>query len=110
MEQVLGEIRAFAYPDLPEGFLPCDGRLLDVNQNQALYYVLGNTYGGAAPATFALPDLRGRFAVGNASTGPTLGGGAPAAPRTAPSNADNSQPFLAISYGIAVNGWFPSRG
>ncbi|MEO6280460.1 tail fiber protein [Roseateles sp.] len=56
----LGELKlmSFAYP--PKGWALCDGRLLPINQNQALFALLGTTYGGNGQTTFALPDLRGR--------------------------------------------------
>jgi|688.fasta_scaffold158531_2 microcystin-dependent protein len=63
MEFYLGEIKLMPYmkgAPTVDGWLPCDGRLLNVQQNQALYSLLGNRFGGTAPQTFALPDLRGR--------------------------------------------------
>lgn len=48
----------------PDGWHLCDGSLLQVNQNQALYSLIGNAYGGQASSTFALPDLRGRMPLG----------------------------------------------
>jgi microcystin-dependent protein len=59
-----GEIRSFAFGQVPTGWLPCDGRLLQINTNQELYALLGTTFGGDGQATFALPDLRGRAALG----------------------------------------------
>lgn len=56
----LGEIRWFSIDWTPKGWLPCDGRILSVNQNQALYALLGTRYGGDGVNTFNLPDLRGR--------------------------------------------------
>jgi microcystin-dependent protein len=47
----------------PRGWATCDGRLLAINQNQALFSILGTTYGGNGQTTFALPDLRGRLPV-----------------------------------------------
>ena len=61
-DPVLGEIVAFAGPSIPPGWLPADGRLLDVGQNQSLFSVIGTTYGGNGTTNFALPDLRGRLA------------------------------------------------
>lgn len=61
----LGEIRNFASASTtPPGWTPCDGRSLPVNQNMALYSLIGNTYGGTPQSTFNLPDLRGRVVVG----------------------------------------------
>lgn len=59
----LGEIRAFTYGKTPQGWLSCDGRILQITQYQALYSILSNNYGGDGKTTFALPDLRGRAAV-----------------------------------------------
>jgi microcystin-dependent protein len=72
-EGFLGEIRMFAGNFAPRGFAFCDGQLLPINQNQALFSLLGTTYGGDGRITFGLPDLRGRFAmhVGN-TNGPGL--------------------------------------
>lgn len=71
MDPILGEIKLFAIKTLPAGWLPCDGRLIQIQQNQALYSLLGTYYGGDGRTTFALPDLRGRVPVahGNAQIG-----------------------------------------
>ena len=62
-EPFLGEIRAFSFNFVPKGWYACDGQLLPINQFQALFSLLGTTYGGNGQTTFALPDLRGRAAV-----------------------------------------------
>lgn len=59
----LGEIRIFPYDRIPEGWAKCDGRILPVQQNQALFSLLSNRFGGDGKTTFALPDLRGRVPV-----------------------------------------------
>lgn len=59
----LGEIRAFSFNYAPKGWAMCNGQLLPINQNQALFSLLGTTYGGNGTTTFALPDLRSRSAV-----------------------------------------------
>lgn len=56
----LGEVRMFGFNFAPRGWALCDGQLLPINQNQALFSILGTTYGGDGRTTFALPDLRGR--------------------------------------------------
>jgi microcystin-dependent protein len=56
----LGEIRLYSYNSLPSGWHLCDGTVLPINQNQALYSLLGTYYGGNGTTNFALPDLRGR--------------------------------------------------
>jgi microcystin-dependent protein len=59
----IGEIRAFA-SELPAGWLPCDGRHLEIEQHVALFSLLRTAYGGDGKKTFALPDLRGRATAG----------------------------------------------
>lgn len=59
----LGEIEIFSFNFAPKGWAECNGQLLPINQNQALFSVLGTTYGGNGVTTFALPDLRGRLAI-----------------------------------------------
>lgn len=70
MEPFLGEIRPFAFGFTPKGWLSCDGRQMNVMQNQALYALLGNRYGGNGNTTFNLPDLRGRTPLGCGATTP----------------------------------------
>jgi len=62
-EPFLGEIRIFGGNFAPVGWALCDGSLLPIAQNTALFSILGTTYGGDGVRTFALPDLRGRVAV-----------------------------------------------
>lgn len=63
MDPFLGQISLFAFGKIPRGWMACNGQILPISQNQALYSLLGVTYGGDAKTTFALPDLRGRVAV-----------------------------------------------
>ena len=60
----VGEIRMVGFSYAPRGWAPCDGRLLPIQQNSALFALLGVTYGGDGVTTFALPDYRGRGPVG----------------------------------------------
>ena len=60
----IGEILLFAGNFAPVGWALCDGQLLAINQNQALFSILGTTYGGDGTTNFALPDLRGRVPIG----------------------------------------------
>ena len=62
-EPFLSEIRLFSFNFPPKGWAFCNGQLLPINQNQALFALLGTTYGGNGQTTFALPDLRGRCAM-----------------------------------------------
>lgn len=59
-EAYIGEIRLFAGDFAPRGWAICDGRLLPIAENAALFSILGTTYGGDGRNTFGLPDLRGR--------------------------------------------------
>ena len=65
-EPFLGELKMISWNYAPKGWAFCDGQVLPINQNQALFSLLGTTYGGDGRTTFALPDLRGRspFHVG----------------------------------------------
>lgn len=59
----IGEVLLFAGNFAPAGWAFCDGQLLSINNNQALFSLLGTTYGGDGETTFGLPDLRGRVPV-----------------------------------------------
>jgi microcystin-dependent protein len=59
-EAFLGELRLFGFNFNPRGWAKCDGQILSISQNTALFALLGTTYGGNGQTTFALPDLRGR--------------------------------------------------
>jgi len=59
-EPFLGEIRIFSFSFPPKGWALCNGQLLAINQNQALFSILGTTYGGNGQTSFALPNLQGR--------------------------------------------------
>ncbi|CAA0096567.1 Uncharacterised protein [BD1-7 clade bacterium] len=67
----LGEIQPFGFNFNPRGWALCQGQLLPISQNTALFSLLGTTYGGDGRTTFGLPDLRGRSMVGVGS-GPGL--------------------------------------
>jgi len=75
-EPFLGEIRLFSFSFAPKGWALCNGQLLPINQNQALFALLGTTYGGDGRVNFALPDLRGRVPIhmGNGHTQGERGG------------------------------------
>ena len=59
-EPFLGEIRIFSFQFAPKGWAQCNGQFLPINQNQALFSLLGTTYGGNGQTTFQLPNLQGR--------------------------------------------------
>ena len=60
----IAEIRLVSFPFAPRGWAACDGQTLPINQNQALFSLLGTTYGGNGMTTFALPNARGRALMG----------------------------------------------
>src|SRR5689334_22364847 len=64
MEGYIAEIRLFAADFSPKNWATCDGQTLSIAQNQALFSLLGTTYGGDGVTTFKLPDLRSRTAIG----------------------------------------------
>lgn len=70
-EPFVGEIRMFAGNFAPRGWAFCDGELLAVSQNDALFSLLGTIYGGDGSTTFGLPDIRGRIPI-HAGLGPGL--------------------------------------
>lgn len=127
----------FAGNFAPRGWAFCDGQMLSINQNQALFALLGTTYGGDGRTTFALPDLRGRVPMhpgnGTGLTPRRLGdkSGAESTPvevagihtskemgsdtvfntvvKATSGEASNMQPFGCINYIICLQGIFPSR-
>ena len=133
-DPALGEISIFAGNFAPRGWALCEGQLLPIGQNQALFSLLGTIYGGDGRTTFALPDLRGRTAIG-AGNGPGLtdrrlgakGGSEsitlnlsqiPSHSHSVPPTTGaagsgfshtNMQPWLAINYVVPTVGVFPSR-
>lgn len=68
----LSEIRLMSFVHAPKGWALCNGQLLPINQNQALFSLLGTTFGGDGRVNFALPDLRGRVPI-HVGGGHTLG-------------------------------------
>jgi microcystin-dependent protein len=162
-EPFLSEIRIMTFNFAPKGWAFCNGQILPINQNQALFALIGTIYGGDGRVTFALPDLRARVPI-HMGSGHTLGerAGEPAhtvsltelpahthaamasstvgdavnptnaalaaasnvyraADNLTPLNAasvtsvggsqahENRQPFLALSFCIALQGIFPSQ-
>jgi microcystin-dependent protein len=132
MEPFLGEISMFAGVFAPIGWAFCDGRLLSISENAALFSILGTTYGGDGRTTFALPDLRGRVAI-HPGQGPGLSdydlgqaGGTETVEyqrmiKVAPAGSSqkstavgvggnsNIQPYVTVNYIIALQGIYPSR-
>jgi microcystin-dependent protein len=71
MDPFIGQIQAFPYNFAPRGWAFCDGQLLAISSNTALFSLLGTTYGGDGRSTFGLPDLRGRVPI-HSGKGPGL--------------------------------------
>jgi microcystin-dependent protein len=67
-EYFIGQVTMTGFVFAPRGFAQCNGQLLPINQNQALFSLLGTQYGGNGVTNFALPDLRGRTPIGYASS------------------------------------------
>lgn len=127
-DEYLGEIVTAGFNFCPRGTQEADGRLLPINENTALFSLLGTMYGGDGRTTFALPDLRGRTIVGAGqgpglterrqgerggteydSTGPALAvDHETGVPGSAPAG-DNIPPYLALKHCIVTQGIFPSR-
>ena len=118
----LGEICTFAFGYCPKGFVAAAGQLMSINDNQALFSLLGTNFGGNGVVTFGLPDLRGATVVG-AGQGPSLpnidvgqtGGNANTVSVVAAVPPDGvpvpvtQLPFLGLTHCLAVQGVFPSR-
>jgi microcystin-dependent protein len=135
-EPLIASVGLFAGSSLPASFLPADGRLMSIAQNTALFSLIGTTYGGDGITTFALPDLRGRAAIGTGQ-GPGLPtqdlgevtgtetrtltiNQIPAHDHTLPQGGntlntgggqpfDNMQPTTGLNYIIALEGIYPSQ-
>lgn len=58
MEPFIGQVELFAFTSPPRGWMPCDGRVLEVKKNTALFSILRDRFGGDGKTTFALPDLK----------------------------------------------------
>ena len=100
MEVFMGQIIMMAINYTPEGFLPCNGQLLQIQQNSALFALLGTTYGGDGRTTFALPNLMNQVPL---MVNKNING------ITTDHDASISLPVTNIQYFIAVQGIFPSR-
>lgn len=105
-EGFLGEIRIFATDEVPEHWVPCDGRTIQIRDNPALFSLLGIMYGGDGMNTYALPDLRARIPIGVSMDREQ---GSRAATASAKGTSADQQ-FLALNFCIcATYGVFPPR-
>ncbi len=111
----VGQIANFAGTFVPSGWAAANGQLLSIADNESLFDVIGTTYGGDGLTNFALPDLRGRVAIGADSANPI--GSEKGTESVTVTQSDlpgagqqplsDDQPSLAITYLIATNGIFP---
>jgi microcystin-dependent protein len=69
-QSFIGEIKMFGGNFAPRGFARCDGQLMPISQNEALFSLIGTTYGGDGQNTFGMPDLRGRIPVHQSGSNP----------------------------------------
>jgi len=65
---MIGEIKTVSFAAVPEGWAKCDGQLLNITEHQALFNLIGTTYGGNGTTTFALPNLQGKTMIHNDAT------------------------------------------
>jgi microcystin-dependent protein len=115
----IGQIVPFAGNFVPDGFLQANGQELAISDYPLLFTFIGTTYGGDGVATFALPDLTGRAAVGASSQEPLgayfaqettlLNSQLPVAAGGSAQPIDNHEPSASITYLIATSGIFPSH-
>ena len=106
-EPFLSEIRIFSFVFPPKGWAACNGQLLPINQNQALFSLLGTTYGGDGRVNFALPNLRGRLPM-KEGNGHTLGEAAGASSVTITEQTMPTHMHFAQASNSAANATVPS--
>ena len=108
MDPFLGEVRTFPWSFAPRGWALCNGALLAINQNTALFSLLGAFYGGNGNTTFALPDLQGRAPIhvgSNAGQSYTIG--QKAGTETVPLAATNLPPHIHAMNAVSAAGNVP---
>ena len=115
-EGFIAEIKLFAGNFEPRGWMFCEGQTLPISSYQALFSLLGTTYGGDGRTTFKLPDLRGRAPMHPGTINPESnypGLGTPINGTKVSKGDDNSKvatkSTIRINYIICINGLFPSR-
>ena len=99
----IGEIRMFGGSFAPLGWADCNGQLLVIEQNSALWALIGTTYGGDGQTTFALPDLRSRIPIGMQGGNIGAADGTESVTLTAAMNATHKHPAMAGGNATAVS-------
>jgi len=92
MDPFIGEIRMFGGTFAPLGWADCNGQLMSIAQNTALFALIGTTYGGDGQTTFALPDLRSRIPIGMQGGNIGASGGTESVTLTTQTNGTHSHP------------------
>eukprot|EP01133_Synstelium_polycarpum_P025513 gene25513-30627_t len=105
MDPLIGSIMLAAFPFAPKGWMFCNGQLLNISTNAALYALLGTQFGGDGRTTFALPDLRGRIPVAlNDTAAPDRIVTAPVNGQGAPTRASHNGDTLGDNVRLASTG------
>jgi microcystin-dependent protein len=108
METYIGQIILFAGNYAPEGWAFCHGQLLPILNNQALFSIIGTTYGGNGTTNFALPDLRGRVPIGMGQ-GPGLNPVTIGETGMLSTHGSGAKVYIGLNYCIALQGLYPTR-
>ncbi len=103
MDPFIGEIRMFGGTFAPLGWADCNGQLMSIAQNTALFALIGTTYGGDGQSTFALPDLRSRIPIGMQGGNIGASGGTETVTLTTQTNGTHSHPATCGGNGTTVN-------
>src|SRR5689334_20140454 len=92
MDPFIGEVRMFGGTFAPLGWADCNGQIMSIAQNNALFALIGTTYGGDGVTTFALPDLRSRTPIGMQGGNIGAAGGTETVTLTSQQNGTHSHP------------------
>jgi microcystin-dependent protein len=103
MDPFIGEVRMFAGTFAPRGWADCNGQLLSIGQNTALFALIGTTYGGDGQTTFALPDLRSRIPLGFQGANIGAAAGTEAVALTSVENPIHSHPASCGGNAVSVS-------
>lgn len=103
MDPFIGEVRMFGGTFAPLGWADCNGQLMSIAQNNALFALIGTTYGGDGQTTFALPDLRSRIPLGQQGGNIGAAGGVESVTLTTQTNGTHAHPAACGGNGTSVN-------